>query len=170
MKIEDAFDDYHQAVFDFVSVSPAAPIWQRTPRKNASLALVRAPERFNPDRGTIKTYLFAIARNLVLKNYRDQRATEPIESSESLRTDPRSALEISSAVESAVAGLPHLQQEALVLFQYEGLTLEEIAQIVGTDVGTVKSRPASRPRASAKRIGVVSKSWRCSWNRLRRTS
>jgi RNA polymerase sigma-70 factor, ECF subfamily len=36
--------------------------------------------------------------------------------------------------------LPHMQQEALVLFQYEGLTLEEIAQIVGADVGTVKSR------------------------------
>jgi RNA polymerase sigma-70 factor (ECF subfamily) len=28
----------------------------------------------------------------------------------------------------------------LVLFQYEGATLEEIAQISGADVGTVKSR------------------------------
>jgi RNA polymerase sigma-70 factor (ECF subfamily) len=35
------------------------------------LALMRAPERFDPDRGNLKTYLFAIARNLTLKNYRD---------------------------------------------------------------------------------------------------
>ncbi len=36
--------------------------------------------------------------------------------------------------------LPPLQKEALVLFEYEGATLEEIAQIVAADVGTVKSR------------------------------
>jgi RNA polymerase sigma-70 factor, ECF subfamily len=140
VKIEAAFDNYHQAVFDFVyRLTRRADLAEDT-TQDCFLALVRAPERFNPDRGTIKTYLFAIARNLVLKNYRDQRATESIESGENLSTDPRSALEVSSAVENAVAGLPHLQQEALVLFQYEGLTLEEIAQIVGTDVGTVKSR------------------------------
>ncbi len=140
MKIEAAFDNYHQAVFDFVyRLTRCADLAEDTTQE-CFLALVRAPERFNPDRGPMKTYLFAIARNLVLKNYRDRRATESIESSESPSTDPRSALEVSSAVENAVAGLPHLQQEALVLFQYEGLTLEEIAQIVGTDVGTVKSR------------------------------
>jgi RNA polymerase sigma-70 factor (ECF subfamily) len=139
VKIEAAFDNYHQAVFDFVyRLTHLADLAEDTTQE-CFLALVRPPERFNPDRGTIKTYLFAIARNLVFKNYRDQRATESIESSASFSTDPRSTLEVSSAVESAVAGLPHLPQEALVLFQYEGLTLEEIAQIVGTDVGTVKS-------------------------------
>jgi len=33
-----------------------------------------------------------------------------------------------------------LQQEAVILFEYEGVTLEELAQIVAADVGTVKSR------------------------------
>jgi RNA polymerase sigma-70 factor (ECF subfamily) len=36
--------------------------------------------------------------------------------------------------------LPPLQKEALVLFEYEGLALNEIASMVGTDVGAVKSR------------------------------
>jgi len=137
VKIEDAFDKYQQTVFDFVYRLTRRPDLAEDTTQECFLALVRAPEHFDPDRGTIKTYLFAIARNLVLKNYRDQRAAEPIESSDSFSTDPRSALEVSFAVESAVAGLPHLQREALVLFQYEGLSLEEIAQIVGTDVGTV---------------------------------
>ena len=139
MKIEDAFDTYHQAVFDFVCrVTHRAELAEDLTQE-CFLALVRAPDRFNPERGSLKTYLFAIARNLVLKNYRDQReSTEPNESD--LATDPRSSLEISSAVENAIRALPHLQQEALVLFQYEGLALEEIAQVVGTDVGTVKSR------------------------------
>lgn len=49
-------------------------------------------------------------------------------------------MQIATAVSTAVSALPLLQQEALILFEYEGATLEEIAQIVGADVGTVKSR------------------------------
>ena len=48
--------------------------------------------------------------------------------------------ELSEKVQQAVSDLPPLQKEALVLFQYEGLALSEIAAMVGTDVGAVKSR------------------------------
>lgn len=41
---------------------------------------------------------------------------------------------------AAVQSLPPLQREAVVLFEYEGFTLEEIARMVDADVGTVKSR------------------------------
>ena len=43
-------------------------------------------------------------------------------------------------VQQAVSSLPPLQREALVLFEYEGLALSEIASLIGTDVGAVKSR------------------------------
>src|SRR5450432_2073448 len=132
---------------------------------------MRAPERFDPDRGNLKTYLFAIARNLTLKNYRDQRAAEPGESRGSdAGVDPRPALEISSAVESAVAGLPHLQQEALVLFQYEGLTLEEVAHIDRGRCRYGQIPLASRTREFAAGIGALSKSRRYTWILLRRTN
>jgi len=39
-----------------------------------------------------------------------------------------------------VASLSPLQREALVLFEYEGLSLNEIASMVETDVGAVKAR------------------------------
>lgn len=48
--------------------------------------------------------------------------------------------ELSVKVQEAVSDLPPLQKEALVLFEYEGLALSEIASMVGTDVGAVKSR------------------------------
>jgi len=48
--------------------------------------------------------------------------------------------ELSSQVEQAIASLAPLQREALVLFEYEDLSLAEIAAVVGADVGTVKSR------------------------------
>jgi RNA polymerase sigma-70 factor (ECF subfamily) len=88
----------------------------------------------------MKTYLFSIARNLALKHYRDYRREAPLEGEAEPAADPRATLELRSAAAEAVAALPQLQQEALILFAYEGVTLEEIAGIVGAEVGTVKSR------------------------------
>ena len=48
--------------------------------------------------------------------------------------------ELSVKVREAVLSLPPLQREALVLFEFEGLALSEIARITGADVGAVKSR------------------------------
>lgn len=48
--------------------------------------------------------------------------------------------ELALKVQEAVFSLPPMQREALVLFEYEGMTLGEIADLVGTDVGAVKSR------------------------------
>jgi RNA polymerase sigma-70 factor, ECF subfamily len=43
-------------------------------------------------------------------------------------------------VNAAIQELPPLQREVVLLFEYEGFTLGEIADIVGTDIGAVKSR------------------------------
>ena len=48
--------------------------------------------------------------------------------------------ELALKVQEAVFSLPPLQREALVLFEYEGMTLGEIAGMIGTDIGAVKSR------------------------------
>lgn len=48
--------------------------------------------------------------------------------------------ELALKVKEAVLALPPLQREALVLFEYEGFSLNEIANVVGTDVGAVKAR------------------------------
>jgi RNA polymerase sigma factor (sigma-70 family) len=48
-----------------------------------------------------------------------------------------------SEVADGVASLPPLEREALILSEFEGLKLEEIATIVGADVGTVEARLGS---------------------------
>ena len=147
MTAAEAFDKYHQAVFGFIyrltlSTDKAEDITQE-----CFLQYMRSPGRFNPQRGSVKTFLFAIARNLVLKDYRDGHGEVVLEVEETI--DPQ--LEICSAVSQAVASLPPLQQEAVVLFEYEGFTLEEIAQIAGADTGTIKSR-LHRARERLRRI------------------
>jgi len=149
MTPEQAFDHYHQAVYDFAFRLTRRAELAEDIVQECFLAFVRSPERYDPARGTVKTFLFAIARNLTLKHYRDHRAEEGLEEIDA-SSDPRQSLDASTAVAAAVACLPPFQQEALVLFEYAGSTLEEIAHIVGADVGTVKSR-LHRARARLRR-------------------
>jgi len=122
---------------------------------------MRAPKGFDERRGTsLKTYLIAIARNLAFKCFRDQGRELQIDEFKTIASaESSTASDISAAVESAMAGLPSLQQEALILFEYEGFTLEEIAATVGVEVGTVKSRlhrgrdRLRRVLAPLKRVG-----------------
>jgi RNA polymerase sigma-70 factor (ECF subfamily) len=137
---EAAFDQYSQSVYRFAYRMTRREDVAEDIAQETFLALVRSPERWSAARGSMKTYLFAIARNLVLKRYRDYRAEEQLEDDFGAVPDPRPALEAGAAVASAIAALPGLQQEAVILFEYEGVTLEELAQIVAADVGTVKSR------------------------------
>ena len=140
MTPEQAFDQYHQAVFGFACRMTGRADLAEDVTQECFLAFVRAPRKFDPSRGTVRTFLFAIARNLALKQYRDHRAEEPLAEDFAGAIDVHDGLDVAAAVAAAVARLPVLQREALVLFQYEGATLEEIAQISGADVGTVKSR------------------------------
>jgi RNA polymerase sigma-70 factor (ECF subfamily) len=59
--------------------------------------------------------------------------------------------EVSNAVQAAIGALPMLQREALVLFEFEELSLEEIAVVAGCDPGTVKSR-LHRARTRLRRV------------------
>jgi RNA polymerase sigma-70 factor (ECF subfamily) len=112
------------------------------------LSLIKSPARFDPSRAGLRTYLFAAARNLSYKHLRpsgsevtlDDLTTEP---SGPDREQPLRQLldeELSAQVQRAVASLPPLQREALVLFEYEELSLAEIALVTGAETGVVKSR------------------------------
>ena len=112
------------------------------------LSLIRKPENFRPERASLRTYLFAAARNLALKHFRNSgRETGLDELTEEPQLSPRHEPlrklldeELAAEVRRAVFSLPPLQREALVLFEYEGLSLNEIAEITGADVGAVKGR------------------------------
>jgi RNA polymerase sigma-70 factor, ECF subfamily len=123
------------------------------------LSLIRKPENFRPERASLKTYLYAAARNLALKHFRDQGRETGLdevkeEPKESPRRGPLRRLldeELAAHVKEAVFSLPALQREALILFEYEGLSLNQVAAIAGTDSGAIKAR-LYRAREGLRRI------------------
>ena len=119
------------------------------------LDLLRRPHAFNPARATLRTYLYAAARNLALKHFRHVELTlegAGVAECASHAREPLEELlaaELAEAVHRAVVSLPPLQREALVLFEYEELSLAEVAAVVDADVGVVKARLA-RARANLR--------------------
>ena len=126
------------------------------------LSMVQKPSRFDPKRASLRTYLFAAARNLALKHIR-QAGNEILvyELPESAyhtdqidRYEPLRNLldrELTTKVQEAMAELAPLQREALILFECEELTLAEIATITGADIGTIKGR-LHRARVRLRRL------------------
>jgi RNA polymerase sigma-70 factor, ECF subfamily len=116
--------------------------------------LVRAPPKesaadFDPARGSLRNYLLGMVRHRALKSFRRASRECGLEegANESrpapARDEPLDRLldgELSEVVRRAVAELPPLQREALILFEYEELSLAEVAEVVGADAGTVKAR------------------------------
>jgi len=116
------------------------------------LSLLSQRDRFDPSRGELGSFLIGVARNVARKWLRgesrwseiddDQLSMEPVEIADR---------EISEIVGAAVASLPPLQREVLLLAHYEGFSLEEIARGVNVEVGAVKAR-LFRARQNLKRI------------------
>ncbi len=109
------------------------------------LAVISGTARFDASRGALRTYLLGVVRNLAFRQHRESgrecgEDDLPDAPSPETQLDDLLAGEVSARVERAVSELPLLQREALVLFQYDELSLEEIASVVGTEVGTVKAR------------------------------
>ncbi|HVG39122.1 MAG TPA: RNA polymerase sigma factor [Pyrinomonadaceae bacterium] len=116
------------------------------------LGLIKNPANFQAARSPLRTYLYGAARNLAHKRFRAQNQETCLDDltdageeliDRGLGASPLRELlddELARAVQQAVAALPPLQREALVLFEYEELTLAEIAVITGAEVGSVKAR------------------------------
>ncbi len=94
------------------------------------------------DAGRFGPWLFRIAHNeafSLLRKRRPEGEGEPASTGEarSLRLYP---VELSLTVESALRRLTGDQREAVVLKVYQGFKFEEIAEVLGCPVSTVKSR------------------------------
>jgi RNA polymerase sigma-70 factor (ECF subfamily) len=119
------------------------------------LGLLNAPGRFDPAKGSLRTYLYGAVRNHARKYHGLREGEIDLDETEIDETPEPSQVflqqEQSQVIQQAISTLPLQQREALILSQYEELPLEEIAVILGIDIGAVKSR-LHRARARLKRI------------------
>lgn len=136
-----AWYNHKDTVYRFAWRMTGSPSIAEDVLQEVFLALIGAPDRFDPTRAPLRGFLLAIARNQVRKRWEKERQWDTLDDHmfEVAPVDPLVG-EVADLVARAVQSLSPLQREALVLFEYEDLSLEEVARTVDAEVGAVKSR------------------------------
>jgi len=138
-EVEQAFAAHKDAVYRFA--------WRMAPdaaddiAQDVFLRLLRGQIEFDATRGSLRSFLLGVARNLALQHLRSNARWDSIDE-EQFVASPISmdGLDIREIVGRAVRALPPLQRDVFVLAEYEEMSLEEIARAVDANVGTVKAR------------------------------
>ncbi|WP_406330797.1 RNA polymerase sigma factor [Streptomyces sp. NBC_00203] len=107
---------------------------------------------FDSARGTVRTWLFGVARNVLAAHWRHTARERPEAEPElsgrgAAETDPWHAVDqrldaaaLAPLVRRTLAGLPHVERELMLLVAWEQLTPTEAAAVLGIPAGTARSR------------------------------
>jgi RNA polymerase sigma-70 factor (ECF subfamily) len=95
----------------------------------------QSPSAFDPARSSLRAYLFGIARKKAADWWRKQEKSDH-SAPEAIAPHTGSALLLSDALQQ----LPPDLRNVLWLREVEGYSYDELAEILGLPVGTVKSR------------------------------
>ncbi len=108
---------------------------------------------YRPETGSLRNWIMRVSRNLIIDHYRSTRRDRKVAGSEELETldfaeeTPRNSpfdyLYVREKSEYLMKGLQTLTpelKEAVLLRDIQGMTYQEIAQMLEIPEGTVKSR------------------------------
>lgn len=129
------------------------------------LRLWNQPERFDPSRGSLRSFLLAQshARSVdVIRSQNSRRVREANDAMKTARADYNLQneawdLALAHQVAQALASLPEVERRAIELAYFEGRTYVQVAEILDQPEGTVKSRIRNgmrRMRAALVESGV----------------
>ncbi|WP_285657995.1 sigma-70 family RNA polymerase sigma factor [Actinomycetospora sp. NBRC 106375] len=114
------------------------------------LAVWRQAGRFDPARGSVRTWIFTLAHHIAVDAVRREAAIRrrTLSAGEDERELPAApgadqaaiGSVVGANVRAALAALPPAQRQVLALAYYRGCTQSEIATTLGIPLGTVKSR------------------------------
>lgn len=125
--------------------------------------LIEHPEKYLPERGSLRAFLCGVARNQIMHHLRKRAhkseisidaGDDFIERKNPPTQDPLIMLleeEFITEVEKSLAVLPPLQREVIILRELQELSYEEIAEISGENINTVKVR-LHRARGNMARL------------------
>jgi RNA polymerase sigma-70 factor, ECF subfamily len=159
----DAFAEiyrrYHAIVYRFARMMSGSQTIAEDVTQETFTTLLGNLQRYEPDRSALSTYLYGIARNVTRSRLRRERRFVRLDMPED--SEPISARDPSTVFEQSqnrlrlrqiITELPSRYREVIILCGLHGLSYAEVAIILGTPVGTVRSRLSRGRQAIADRV------------------
>lgn len=147
---ETIYDRYSAPVYSLAARVTGRRRAAEEATQDVFLSLWRTAPSYDPERGTVKTWLLSVVRNRSIDWLRRERrhdhdvvmddaivgrleAAERTEEVVAAREDSRHARQL-------LVSLPAAQRQVIELAYFQGLTQIQIAEQVGVPLGTVKGR------------------------------
>jgi RNA polymerase sigma-70 factor (ECF subfamily) len=149
---ERIYDEHSGAVYTAAFTVLGNPAQAQDVAQEVFMRLWRRPDDFDSSRGSLGNYLRLMARSRAVDAWREARVAgrardrmKVLAIRDEGRPDDRPALAAElrrdrAVVLRALARIPVVQRQAIVMAYWGGLTADEIATRSGVPVGTVKSR------------------------------
>ena len=164
-RFEAVFDRYHRVIHEYLARS-AGPERADEWAGEVFVAAFSARVRYDPALGSVRAWLFGIAANVRHTRARSDRRGRQAWTRVALEPDAwDGGLELAEEgldygrrlawVAKFLRELSDIDRDVLVLFAWGELTYPEIAQALGIEVGTVRSR-LSRARAHLRELIAAS--------------
>ena len=139
--VREAYAAHSGELFGFAVRSLGDPGLAEEAVQETFLRAWRAGDRFDPQIGSLRTWLFAILRNVVIDLGR-ARAARPVvaEGGTEPSVEPLEETLLGWQVEEAMRRIGDQHREILVETYYRGRPYAELAAELGVPEGTIKSR------------------------------
>jgi RNA polymerase sigma-70 factor, ECF subfamily len=149
---ERLYDEHAGSVYTAAYAVLGDPAQAQDVVQEVFMRVWRRPEDFDAARGTLPNYLRLMARSRALDIWREAKVAgrardrmKVLALRDEGRADDRPAVAVELRrdrviVLRALARIPAVQRQAIVMAYWGGLTADEIAARSGVPVGTVKSR------------------------------
>ena len=144
-KLGPLFERYHVPLFDFLSRVTGNPTAAEDLVQDIFMRILKYRSTFRG--GSFETWLFRIARNARADYFRKRRPIGPLGEEDIERPEtgpgPATQLEVDREIvrlRRALMRLPEDKRELLVLARYQNMKYEQIAELLGIEVGAVKVR------------------------------
>lgn len=131
-EIDEVYREYQPRIARYVAMRIANRADAEDVVSAVFLKVVAHIADFDERKGSLSTWIYAIARNQVIDYYRKPRAVPWPEDYEPVASSlPDDADAMLAGLADALERLPERQRSAVVLFYYAGLSHKEIAERLG---------------------------------------
>lgn len=142
---EALYDRYSASVYSLACGMLRDPHAAQEVTQDVFLAIWRGGRAFEPGRGSARAWILSLAHHKAVDAIRRARRHTAVPLSDAMADDTDVVEAATRTVENArvqgaLLALPPDQRKAIVLAYYGGYTQQEIADRLGTPLGTIKTR------------------------------
>jgi RNA polymerase sigma-70 factor (ECF subfamily) len=142
-----AYDEHAHAVFEMARCLVGQRTLAEEVVQDVFLRLWDRPERYDPERGSLRAFLLTItygrsidvARSESARRRREEREARLVGGTRGVLDDTE-GIATTHEVREALEGLQETEREAIALAYFLGLSYREVASKLGIPEGTIKNR------------------------------